>query len=304
VADLSSFGHLGVPVFFVISGFVIPWSVRNSTTRELSYLRFLGKRLGRVHPPFLAACLMGIFLNWLSIQMPGYKGNLPADYLSAALSSLTTDSFYLSSIVGRSWILLVAWTLAIEVQFYLMAGVLAPRLGPQGSVTTWAVAMFTGCLAAWLIPMPAWIFHFLPLFAMGWCAVWIRTNPRRVIPWIVCGFAGACSGYLHDGVTALAAAVTFGVICLNVARVPRVFGWLGAISYSLYLVHVPVGGRVINFGFRYASGESGRLLLMIFAALVSVLAAWVFFVVIERPCHCWSRRLFEARKPVSKPVVV
>lgn len=64
------------------------------------------------------------------------------------------------------------------------------------------------------------------------------------------------------------------VVLLNGALAYRSFApdpllWLGGISYSLFLIHVPIGGRVVN-------------LLMVL---------WGFRILIERPSHQWSRRL-------------
>ena len=48
-------GHLGVQMFFVISGFVIPFSLHGSGYTIQSAGRFMLKRLARLHPPYLAS---------------------------------------------------------------------------------------------------------------------------------------------------------------------------------------------------------------------------------------------------------
>ena len=131
-AHASSFGFLGVEVFFVISGFVIPFSMEKTNYHWRHFGSYIKKRLLRVHPPFLIASILAVLLNVISSFVPGYAGSIGKGYLSEALLSLATDSTYLSGVLGRPWILVVAWTLAIEVQFYLLAGIVFPLVAMCG----------------------------------------------------------------------------------------------------------------------------------------------------------------------------
>jgi peptidoglycan/LPS O-acetylase OafA/YrhL len=71
---------------------------------------FLWKRLIRLQPPYFAACVLALGLNWLSTLAPGYAGQRP-DPLPQALSALLSDYLYLTGLLGGSWILVVAWSL-------------------------------------------------------------------------------------------------------------------------------------------------------------------------------------------------
>src|SRR5947209_12608451 len=51
----GQYGWLGVHTFFVISGFIIPYSLYQYRYSIRDYLRFVGKRLARLHPPYLAS---------------------------------------------------------------------------------------------------------------------------------------------------------------------------------------------------------------------------------------------------------
>ena len=74
---------------------------------------------------------------------------------------------------------------------------------------------------------------------------------------------------------------------------PKILLWLGGISYSLFLIHVPIGGRVVNLFSRFTLSGSQQLLvcLLSLSLSLSLLAAWVFCVLIERPSHRVSRNL-------------
>jgi peptidoglycan/LPS O-acetylase OafA/YrhL len=67
--------------------------------------------------------------------------------------------------------------------------------------------------------------------------------------------------------------------------------FLGDISYSLYLVHVPIAGRVINGGHRLGLGPAGWVLLTLGAFAIAVLAAYVFHRLVERPAREWAARI-------------
>jgi peptidoglycan/LPS O-acetylase OafA/YrhL len=68
--------------------------------------------------------------------------------------------------------------------------------------------------------------------------------------------------------------------------------WVGTISYSLYLVHVPLGSRVINLALRRIQHDSPWILLVeVTYWLVSILMAYFFFRLCEQPLEAWRHRL-------------
>ena len=245
LASASSYGHLGVAVFFVLSGFVIPWSLRRTPVTAGAYASFLGKRLLRLHPPFVAACLLVVGLNAVSLHLPGYRGMLPSNYLLTLSQPLASDFFLVTGIRGQEWILVVAWTLALEVQFYVLAGLVAPRFPAlQRPLGLLAVLTF-GCALVWWFPASCWLFTHLPLFALGWAAVGLRLDRTAPWPWLMASMACGAVLALHDLPTALTAAGAFAAILLWQQPPARWLTGLGTISYSLYLVHRWVVGSSI-----------------------------------------------------------
>src|SRR5580704_9869545 len=71
--NLVDLGKVGVASFFVISGFVLPYSLSRAEYTSASYPTFLKKRLIRLEPPYLASILLIIFFNFLTPSVPGYK---------------------------------------------------------------------------------------------------------------------------------------------------------------------------------------------------------------------------------------
>jgi peptidoglycan/LPS O-acetylase OafA/YrhL len=131
--------------------------------------------------------------------------------------------------------------------------------------------------------------------------------------------------------TAYLAAVTLVAACVAVAIGPgvaliaiattaliafaavdyRPLRFLGSISYSLYLVHVPIGGRVMNVVARLQLGPFSAVVVTLGAFLVSVVAAYAFHAAIEGPARKWAAAVnygdyFSSNTPagVSGPTTV
>ncbi len=94
----------------------------------------------------------------------------------------------------------------------------------------------------------------------------------------------------------------------SLKRIPGKAGdaciWLGGISYSLYLVHIPIGGKVVNLGRRFIHGPIGELALSLLALAASLAVAWMFCLLLERPAMRLARRLpvlgrLSARQPAA-----
>jgi peptidoglycan/LPS O-acetylase OafA/YrhL len=88
------------------------------------------------------------------------------------------------------------------------------------------------------------------------------------------------------------------LVFLPQIRIAPLIG-LGAISYSLYLIHVPIGGRVINLGERWASSPIAKSATALLAFGASLLVAYILFRTVEKPSHAaahkywkkWSARM-------------
>ncbi|MBP7950724.1 MAG: acyltransferase [Verrucomicrobiales bacterium] len=302
-AEISSLGFLGVEAFFVISGFVIPLSMWRTGYRWADFGGFFVKRMLRVHPPFVAACVLALGLNFASSRTPGFAGNVSPHFFQNAAVSLLSDSTYLSGVLGRQWLLVVAWTLFIEVQFYLLAGLLLPVVRLERP--RWlAVGLVGLACTAWMVTDSRWLFAYLPYFCLGWAAAWYQmAGSKRVLPWLAMVGVVAVLFAKVSLAAAVAAVASAAFILFWKLRLPRAFAFLGTISFSLYLVHVPLGGRVVNLLGRY--GDSGIAIwgIIILATMFSLAAAWLFWRYVENPCHQWSRRWRAGAKQQPEPAV-
>ena len=185
---LSSFlnqGHLGVPLFFVISGYCITASARNSIKKNRSTLSFLWRRFRRIYPTFwfsiLSVVTIPFLLEFLSFTKTG-QYSVPNSNEWGFLSFDVWEWFRLASLTEVFWPHAEAthlsdkfsrinspyWSLAIEVQFYLVvaACIALPR---KHFVSYMSVVTLVSSLAlAFHLPSTVGIFlNFWPGFAFG-----------------------------------------------------------------------------------------------------------------------------------------
>ena len=105
-------GYLGVQVFFVLSGFVIAFSQRD-TFVTLRYLgNFALRRSLRLDPPYWATIFAVIALNYVA-RRAGQSGLEPLPSWPVVLANMA----YLHDLLGLQQIVAVSWTLCIECIF-------------------------------------------------------------------------------------------------------------------------------------------------------------------------------------------
>lgn len=285
----GAYGWVGVDVFFVLSGFVIPYVLHQSAYEaRRDWRRFLLKRVVRIEPPYLVIALGCIALWHLSSLFPTFRGLPPPDVLSTQLLSHVG---YLTGIAGLEWLNPVFWTLAIEFQFYLLMSLAYPVLVSTTTVLRWAVGL---CFAALTIAGGSqnYIFAYLGLFSLGISVFQHRVGligSRQCMA--LCLLATLSVAVGQDLLTALIALATALAILWKAKSPCSYLAWLGTISYSLYLVHVPIGGRVVNLGKRFIETPMGELGWSLAALGASLAAAYVLYVLIERPAQRMSRRI-------------
>jgi peptidoglycan/LPS O-acetylase OafA/YrhL len=163
--SVASYGWLGVEVFFVISGFVIPYALHNAGYGLGQYGKFLLKRVVRLDPPYLATILFLIPIGYLSAMAPGFQGakfhvSLPQAILHIA---------YLNTFFGYEWLNPVFWSLAIELQYYVLVGLLFPLISNRRTLVRFGLFVSLGLLAV-LVPAERFVFHWGFLFMFGMLA--------------------------------------------------------------------------------------------------------------------------------------
>jgi len=292
-------GLYGVRIFFVISGFILPYSLWKGGYVRADYGRFILKRIVRLDPPYLASIAIALAAGYLATLSPLYHG-VP---FSISGVQLLLHLGYLNAFFGKPWIQPVFWTLAIEFQYYLILGIMFPLLR---SANRLYFAGFVGLCAVSQCLVFKWAFlpiHW-PFFLMGIVAFRYKAriiDAAEAIGWLLAFscWAGLVSALWDQGgkfvpietlpVAAIGVISALSIMYLDYGN--RVMKFFGDISYSLYLFHVPIGGKIANLGTRFATNQFSALLVALFALAVSIGFAYAMYCWIEKPAQHFAGRI-------------
>jgi peptidoglycan/LPS O-acetylase OafA/YrhL len=288
----GQYGWLGVEIFFVISGFIIPYSLYRAGYQGRDFGLFLVKRIARLDPPYLANILLVVGLSYVVVLAPGFSSEWPRYTWTQLLGHLA----YVNSIVGEPWVNVVYWSLGIEFQYYLMIGALFPLLVHR---RPWVRFGFLAglVLSGILVPRTSLVFVWFPLFVTGILTFQRKAELMSGRAWLAgVGVTCAICWFLNGPLVAVVVVAT--ALVIQFVRIPcsRLTD-LGLISYSLYLLHVPVGGKIVNLGARVAHSFPAQLLVLAAAVAGSITASVAFYRWIELPSQRLSASVrYRARR--------
>ncbi|MBC2663914.1 acyltransferase [Novosphingobium flavum] len=317
-----------VDFFFILSGFVIAASYGERLARGFSLLRYAVLRWGRVWP-LHGLMVLAYVLFETALWLRGSGGLLggreaftgPRDPATLLPSLMLVQAWIWP---GRDLWNTQSWSVSVEMALYCGSALLWRVLGlranwlalPAGLAALWAIALF---------PAGEQLLRGVAGFGFGMAcwAVWPRLSalalPRPALqvaePLLVgaalLAFATDQSLRLIDPLFVLVLLVfarAEGPISALLKTAPA--RWLGALSYSLYMVHMLVIGRLCDalafvqarIGARWISVHlGGRDVILLdplpaFGVVVAMLAvtlvaAWAAYALVEWPARDWSRRL-------------
>lgn len=309
-------GHYGVQFFFIISGFILalPFASHHiHQTPKIDLSAYYVRRLTRLEPPYLLSLIL---LCALAVLLKGRELSTLLPHLAAGLVYLHTVVYGTANPVNA-----VAWSLEIEVQFYLIVPLLTKLFAIRGQLRRRSAIVFLG-LAAIVLQrlfihegdgrLLLSIFSFLQFFLIGFLLAdfylceW-RNDPNHHWGWDVFAVIGCLSlpfiwshGVSLTFVFPVVAFLLYYAVFRGVLAY-RILGnrWLvtiGGMCYTIYLLHYPF----INFAFGHSkslvfSSKFELNLLAQFLIIMPFLMAIcaIFFLLVEKPCmrKDWPRRL-------------
>lgn len=307
-------GNLGVPVFIVLSGFVLMLPVARSGSLRLTrgFWTYVRRRARRILPPCYAALLLFVVMIHVVPVM-----SRPSDTDWDSKIPVTTGGvvahLFMVQNLSSAWVYQIdgpAWSVATEWQLYFALPLLMLPLWRRiGAVPTVLVAIVLGVAVSRGIPQLSQAhFWLLGLFAMGALAAYATVNAPRIeglgaalavaTPIFAVAVAVANSqlqARAWASETALGAIVAGLLIWLgqrSLADRPtwahrllenRLLVWGGLWSYSIYLIHSPflALGDLLLVG--HGIGTGALLALMVVVVLPCALAlAYLFHHLVER----------------------
>ncbi len=314
LAQTALVGFHGVELFFVISGFILalPFAAHHILgAPPVSLRKYYLRRLTRLEPPYFVT-LFVLFALGIWVQGQTFSQQLP--HLGASL-------FYLHNLIygSASSVVGVAWSLEIEVQFYLLVPLLTllfavhnlrlRRLSLAGLILTilraQAALPLTGRFALSILSYGQFFligflladlflsdWHEAPTTSFYWDAVSLIGWPSLV----VILRSGRLEHWLFPFMLlALYCAAFRGAVTRRLIS-NRWITIIGGMCYSIYLIHyevISLLGRLtrrIGNNLPYAAYLTMQFVL-IGAAIVAICG--LYFAVLEKPCmrRDWPQRV-------------
>lgn len=280
--QVVAYGYTGLDMFFIISGFIVPYAMWKAGYTIRSFPRFLVKRLVRLEPPYLASLAFAIFMQWSFFKINSW------DY-TFDWPRILSHIGYLNQYLGYESFVSVYWSLALELQFYVLIGLLFAVLVVRYQWV--AIIVLVGiCSVTLLVFIPYnWaMFQYASMFSLGILLFLFAVGKMNKYVFIACVLALYWFVWYRNESDVLITA-TFTVLMLlffNITWKPMIF--IGTISYSIYLTHVDIAGWLKLYLKDY---QLNTALLLVLCFTVAFLLAWGFYHVIERPAQRWSKKI-------------
>lgn len=276
-------GAYGVQLFFFISGFVILMSARRARVPS----DFVISRVSRLYPVYWIAVTVSIVVS-ITFRVP----STDIGWVDRLMNYTMIQRLLLFSNVDE-----VYWTLAIEMQFYMLifALLVLTRAKLTTKIVLWMIGVwFAVSLAVAVVSRPhtlgidpqnvdtPWkmvlnllLVEWGPFFAAGMLAFFAR-GEKRLRPLATVAAAGTVvvSWILHGWLQALCVAVVAAIFLAVVLRQRTSFlrwgviQFYGRVSYSLYIGHAVTGYALLHL----IEPVTGRWLGMVitFAAVTGI----------------------------------
>jgi peptidoglycan/LPS O-acetylase OafA/YrhL len=325
-------GHLGVSLFFAISGFLITTLLLREKDRHGSVdLRaFYVRRALRIFPLYYAVLALYVVLVFV-IERHGQEGR---EFFSNLPYFLTYTSNWFVALDGRT-IFYFSWSLAAEEQFYLVWPPLMKRLGSRARSLAVVAAVLLLLLVASQWSLPALldagrdaalrgVFDKVPLAIFAGVAAALLLHERsafaRCWPWLAGSrwhsagwFAAAVAAALAPAAPWALPQLLFALLVASCCvREDHVLGrflrlpplvYMGTISYGLYLLHVLCKNIVVKVagwaGVAVAQLGSGAFFLA--TLLLSLVVAGLSFKYFESPFLRMKGRFEPRIAPALRP---
>jgi len=258
------------------------------------------RRMTRLEPPYITSFILTALANLV------YWHRLNQGYLLDLLASI----FYQHSLVYGKFSVIngLAWTLEIEIQFYILAPLAMKyfRIRPTGLRRTLMLAGIL-CITLAQIPFQGWprfelsILYYLQYFLAGLLVTDIFIvnieNMKSSWIWDLVGMAALGAIFFPGTFWAHALLpIPLGVLCIATMRsygLRRILAnqWvavIGGMCYSIYLLHflfIAALYKVTKYTLLLNAPFALNFLVQIMLTLLPAVALCVvFYLLVERPC--------------------
>jgi peptidoglycan/LPS O-acetylase OafA/YrhL len=309
-------GWASVQVFWVISGFVMAYSLRKTAIAPASFGNFTLRRVLRLGIPYWTAILAVVAVDALSKPLL-YRPDQPLIDDPVSWTRLAANLGFLQDVLDLGNISAGTWFVCVDLQFGLLFALMLavvrvfsrPLPGKAGRASVDAFVLMLLFVPLGLASLfwfnvasydySAWVIYYfhMPLFgAMAWWAL-ERRIPRAVF-WAFAVVMAAGVAYRwnlgldYKKSLDVFVALTTGIVIYFVGRRGHLGDWLawrplqylGRISYSLFLTHYLTSWIVVSLGYYWTRDNAqAAVCWMTASVLVSIVLADLFYRCVEAP---------------------
>lgn len=306
-------GEVGVCVFLMISGFVVPFSLLKYESTPIK--QFAVHRFFRLYPAYwLSVPLAVIFVQW---QFGAGAGAADIHWSTVLANFTMLQRFFgFHDVMGQYW------TLALELLFYALCAMLFHfrRLYSFGAALSVLVAVTVIKLVCKrFLPPGTQVFDQLATFQyLGFMFFgifyrkWVLDHDRRagmhaavlfVLTMLSFGALADIGHFIHGEHGALKmplthlTALAIFVWCTRIQQPSNRAGiFLGKISYSIYLFHPVVFHPLLLYWFSTSSLQSTPHVFIAVSMVATILVAWLTYELVEAPFVALGSRIFARGK--------
>ena len=285
----SYFGQYGVHLFFIVSGFVIFWTLH----RVEKPADFLVSRFSRLYPAFWIAVTVTFSIVYF-FGLPGRQ---------VSLESALLNLFMFHEFLGISHVDGVYWTLTVELTFYFwifiiyIFGLLEKVEYFFVPILLISILQSVGFLDVGIIKKIL-ILNYASLFLAGICFYRLAHNQYQFRSYLLLLFSLVTIFYVYSFTIFILIFLFYVIFFLSVTgRLAllrtRALVFLGSISYSLYLLHQNIGYVVLNGNYKLGIDPVLSVTITIF---ITILLASLSFAYVEKPMLKLIRKRYEDSK--------
>lgn len=282
-------GHLGVDIFFVISGFVFAHTFLNSEITAVGIKHYYFKRVDRLAPAMILVAIITLFFAFVLLPADDIRNVIESVIASLALNA--NNYFYLTQgyfAADASYVpLLHYWSLGVEEQFYIILPLLC-LLSLKYSISFNTLFIILGVLSISfyiLFPypesfylLPARVFQFIVGMLVYRMRSKIKVNNFVYYILLVILFIFPFLDLENEKVKVILCTSLAGLVMLLMPastsesnNLRRYLSYLGMLTYPIYLVHQPLlVYSKVYFGYVVTSNNLIYYLLFCFILAVTI----------------------------------
>lgn len=287
-------GKLGVQLFFIVSGFVIFWTL----VRIQKPLDFIVSRFSRLYPAYWVA--LGLtFLIVLVFGLPGRE----VSFSNAIVNILMFHEYLkIPHVDGVYWTLTVELTFYFWVFFLYLSGNLRKIEWIFIFLVVISVLHSVGFIS---IPAPIYkifILKYLPFFMAGISFYKIVDGEKPILSFIALTISLISTIFIYSLNEFFIFSLFYCIFYLAVSGYLKILAvkplvFLGTISYSLYLLHQNIGYVIIN---KFYEAQLNPLAGIVCAFIIVMFLASISSKYIEKPSLVFIRNKYKESKKMQK----